>query len=88
MKDYQLKQRNLRASHTLGWSGTGTPQDRDEVFFFGSQREPIEGLGMPIDYSKFNNIDVSDDDDDDVQKKLPPKKVCLSHVKVVLSFSC
>ena len=43
---------------------------------------------MPIDYSKFNNIDVSDDDDDDVQKKLPPKKVCLSHVKVVLSFSC
>jgi hypothetical protein len=38
---------------------------------------------MPIDYSKFNNIDVSDDDDDDVQKKLPQKKVFLSHVKVV-----
>ena len=39
---------------------------------------------MPIDYSKFDNIDVSDDDDDDVQKKLPQKKVCL-HVKLVRS---
>ena len=52
-------------------------------FFSVLKREPIEGLGMPIDYSKFNNIDVSDDDDDDVQKKLPQKKVFLSHVKVV-----
>jgi hypothetical protein len=24
MKDYKLKQRNLRASHTLGWSIIGT----------------------------------------------------------------
>jgi hypothetical protein len=33
MKDYKLKQRNLRASHTLSWVGlgTGTPKDRDEV---------------------------------------------------------
>jgi hypothetical protein len=30
MKDYKLKQRNLRASHTLGWvgRGTGTPKDK------------------------------------------------------------
>jgi hypothetical protein len=30
MEDYKL--RDLRASHTLGWSrGTGTPKDKDEV---------------------------------------------------------
>jgi hypothetical protein len=33
MKDYKLKLRDLRASHTLGWPGrgTGTPKDKDEV---------------------------------------------------------
>ncbi len=58
-------------------------RDRACFFFRKEELEEIEGLGMPIDYSKFNNIDVSDDDDDDVHKKLPQKKVCLSHVKVV-----
>jgi hypothetical protein len=29
MKDYKL--RNLCDSHTLGWLGTGTPKDKDEV---------------------------------------------------------
>jgi hypothetical protein len=27
MKDYKLKQRNLRASHTLGWSGNWNTLD-------------------------------------------------------------
>ena len=31
MKDYKLKLRNLRASHTLVGRGTGTPKDGDEV---------------------------------------------------------
>jgi hypothetical protein len=33
MKDYKLKLRDLRASHTLGCPGrgTGTPKDKDEV---------------------------------------------------------
>ena len=31
MKDYKLKQRDLRASHTRVGLGTGTPKDRDEV---------------------------------------------------------
>jgi hypothetical protein len=44
MKDYKLKQRNLRASHTLGWSGTGTPKDRDEV----NKREVCECDGTRI----------------------------------------
>ena len=31
---------------------------------------------MPIDYSKFDNIDISDDEDD-ARPKAPPKPVCL-----------
>ncbi len=31
IKDYKLKRRNLRTSHTLVDRGTGTPKDRDEV---------------------------------------------------------
>jgi hypothetical protein len=29
MEDYKL--RDLRVSHTLGWSWNGTPKDKDEV---------------------------------------------------------
>ncbi len=33
MKDYKLKLRDLRVSHTIHWvgRGTGTPKDKDEV---------------------------------------------------------
>jgi hypothetical protein len=33
MKDYKLKLRDLRVSHTLHWvgRGTGTPKDKNEV---------------------------------------------------------
>jgi hypothetical protein len=49
MKDYKLKQRDLHASHTLGWAGDwnnhGTPQDRDEV----DRREVCECDGWVSD---------------------------------------
>ncbi len=44
MKDYKLKLKNLRASHTLG-KGTGTPKDRDEV----NRREVCECDGWVCD---------------------------------------
>ncbi len=34
MKDYKLKQRDLRSSHTLGWSWNWNTGDVEEVFGF------------------------------------------------------
>ena len=31
MRDYNLKLRDLHVSHTLGYVGSGTPKDRDDV---------------------------------------------------------
>ena len=41
MKDYKLKLRDLRTSHTLVGRGTGTPKDKDEV----NKREVCECEG-------------------------------------------
>jgi hypothetical protein len=45
MKDYKLKLRDLRASHTLVGRGTGTPKDKDEV----NKREVCECEGWVRD---------------------------------------
>jgi hypothetical protein len=45
MKDYKLKQRNLRASHTLGWSYFFFPPDfttLDEFYLTTDEKEILE----------------------------------------------
>jgi hypothetical protein len=51
MKDYKLKQRNLRDSHTLGWSSNwNTFKDRDEV---KSERFAKTKKKMSLDFQKW-----------------------------------
>jgi hypothetical protein len=53
MKDYKVKLRDLHVSHTLGYVGTGTPKDRDEV-----NREGVgDGFGVgPFEVVYYESI--------------------------------
>jgi hypothetical protein len=54
MKDEELELRDLHVSHTLGWSGDWTPEDRDEV----KRREVWECEGWVCDLEDIDTINI------------------------------